>query len=269
MWTLGEIGDAQAVAPLTAALSDADPRVRGAAAQALGTLGDARAVAPLTAALGDSRIEVRSAAAQALGQIRHPQAVAALVAALAEHRFETRVVLWFARRKHWRLRQAAVAALGREEHAQVVEPLLAALSDTQPEVREAAAAALRQIETKVGRLRVDLDEQARLEDSLGRLAAVDQARWAQLNSARYGPMTPGDDTAVKALFIQPGQVVRFLVEQQPASKIRWVAKDEEIVVEYADPSSGRLQKRLVVLRQSQPAGYLCYLAWRLTQQPEE
>ena len=64
------------------------------------------------------------------------------VAALAEHRFETRVVLWFARRKHWRLRQAAVAALGREEHAQVVEPLLAAVARATDEGRRVAYLAL-------------------------------------------------------------------------------------------------------------------------------
>jgi HEAT repeats/TIR domain/NACHT domain len=68
---LGDIGDARAVEPLLAALRDAEPDVRKAAAHALGDIGDARAVEALLAALHDGEPGVRMAAAQALGDIEH------------------------------------------------------------------------------------------------------------------------------------------------------------------------------------------------------
>lgn len=67
-WGLGRSGDAAAVAPLRAALSDASEQARRAAARALGTLGPrARAAAPeLFAALRDEKEAVRAEAARAL-----------------------------------------------------------------------------------------------------------------------------------------------------------------------------------------------------------
>ena len=56
---LGQLGDARAVEPLTAALGDRNGAVRKAAAEALGQLGDARAVEPLTTALGHADNAVR------------------------------------------------------------------------------------------------------------------------------------------------------------------------------------------------------------------
>ena len=67
--TLGRLGDARAIEPLTTALRDEYSAVRDAAAKALGQLGDARAVEPLTAALGDEHSSVRKAAAEALDRL--------------------------------------------------------------------------------------------------------------------------------------------------------------------------------------------------------
>src|SRR5262245_556973 len=51
-WALGQIGVAQAVTPLIAALKDDDdPHVRASAAQALGQIGATQAITPLVAAL--------------------------------------------------------------------------------------------------------------------------------------------------------------------------------------------------------------------------
>jgi hypothetical protein len=265
MWTLSELGDAQAVEPLLIALKDTNHSVRRAAATALGRTRDARAVEPLANALNDANAEVRSAAAAALGQIRHPSAVEALIAALAEHHFDPHVVRWFARRKHWRLRQAAVAALGRAGTAEVIAPLRAALEDTNAEVRDTAAAALRRIEEQVGRLRTDSAEQRRLANCLSQLIAVDETRWAQINGSRYGHLTPGHDTALETLHTDPDQLVQYLIAEQPILRIRWAATASAVVIEYADPATTRLQQRLVVLKQAQSCGYLCYLAWSLAQ----
>lgn len=65
---LAPLGDARAVAPLSALLRDDDHgRVRTAAAAALGRLGDSSVIEPLTAALADSEPAVREAAVRALG----------------------------------------------------------------------------------------------------------------------------------------------------------------------------------------------------------
>jgi hypothetical protein len=265
MWALSEIGDARAVGLLSVALNDADPSVRGAAATALGKIRDARAVELLSATLADSNLEVRSAAALALGKISDPRGLQPLITALHEQRFELPVVLWFAHRKFWLLRHAAVAALGREATAQVVAPLQEALNDMHGMVRAAAAAALQQIEARVGRLRADDAEPRRYKARLSARPTVEPARWVQLHSARYGPHTPGDDSIMETLFASRSRLVQFLVEEQPMLKISWGTGVDAIVVEYADPATAKLQRRLVVLRQAEPAGYLCYQAWQVQQ----
>jgi HEAT repeat protein len=80
---LGERKTVQAVPPLIAALSEADPDpVRASAARALGNIKDPRAVAPLIALLRDLNPLVREASAHALGDLRDPRAVASLIVAL-------------------------------------------------------------------------------------------------------------------------------------------------------------------------------------------
>lgn len=67
-------------------------------------------------------------------------------------------------------------------------------------------------------------------------------------------MTPGDNALIEVLCAEPGQVIQLLVAEQPTLKVHWTAIAESAAVEYADPATGRLQQRLVVLRQAQPAG---------------
>ncbi len=82
--TLGELGDARAVQPLTAALEEDEVDVRVTAALALGQLGEARAVEPLIAALQDEEVVVRAAAAHALGLLGDARAMEPLTAALED-----------------------------------------------------------------------------------------------------------------------------------------------------------------------------------------
>ena len=67
--------DPKTVDALIAALKDADPGVRQAAAESLGRIGDARALEPLSGLLGDGNVEVRKSAVEALGNLEDPKAV--------------------------------------------------------------------------------------------------------------------------------------------------------------------------------------------------
>ena len=76
---------------LVEALSDPEPSVRGAAAQALGEIGDPRAVAPLTSALADGNPWAQRRAALALRGMGLPEsAVAGLAPLLASPRPDVR-----------------------------------------------------------------------------------------------------------------------------------------------------------------------------------
>ena len=128
----------RAVAGLSAALADADPLVRLAAAEGLGGIEDPRAVEALSKALrGDESVEVRRMAAWALGEIEDAAAVPALSEALRSDRDEE-------------VRRMSAWALGEIESATAVEALGAALKDSSPEVRKTAVWALGEIESANG-----------------------------------------------------------------------------------------------------------------------
>jgi HEAT repeat protein len=85
---LGRLGTRSAVAPLTAALSPAEPmELRAAAAGALGQLGAASAVPALVALLGDDQFRVAHEAAHALRRLG-PAGLDALRAVLARERID-------------------------------------------------------------------------------------------------------------------------------------------------------------------------------------
>ena len=130
--------DGRAVAGLAAALTDADPLVRLAAAEGLGGIEDPRAVEALSRALRtDESVEVRRMAAWALGEIEDAAGVPALSDALRSDRDDE-------------VRRMAAWALGEIESATAVEALGAALKDSNPEVRKTAVWALGEIESPKG-----------------------------------------------------------------------------------------------------------------------
>jgi hypothetical protein len=127
--SLGDEDAAKALPKLLGALADQDPRIRGAAAEALGEVGDASAVEPLGKMLAsDADSDVREAAAEALGEIGSPTAVPALRAALKDAEED--------------VREAVVDALGAIGGPDAERVLRQALSDPDEDVRDAAAAAL-------------------------------------------------------------------------------------------------------------------------------
>jgi HEAT repeat protein len=82
IWTLGEIRDTRALAPLLRALQDIN--TREAVAWALGKIKNAQAVPQLLATLHDENKEVRKATAWALGQIGDNRAVESLITTLKD-----------------------------------------------------------------------------------------------------------------------------------------------------------------------------------------
>ena len=76
--------DPKTVDALIAALKDSDPGVRQAAAESLGRIGEARALEPLSGLLGDGNVEVRKSAVEALGNLEDPKAIPALTKAAGD-----------------------------------------------------------------------------------------------------------------------------------------------------------------------------------------
>lgn len=156
---LGQIGDAGAVAPLTAALhdrdnyvrrnsvealakmgiaaftplvgvlKDKDSYVRQAAAKALGQIGDSRAIVPLSGALKDSDGGVRLNSAEAMAKMG-PAAIAPLASALKDNTNSSYV------------RKTAAKALGQIGDSLAVASLTEALHDNSVDVQQAAVDAL-------------------------------------------------------------------------------------------------------------------------------
>ncbi len=136
---LGEFaaGDPSVHDALLRALRDEEPNVRMLAAYGLGKPGyaDAETIAALRRALGDENRVVRFKAVESLGKLGvGGAAVTALKEALTD--------------KDWNIRATAARGLGPlgEEARPAVPALRAALHDETSEVREAARAAISQIE---------------------------------------------------------------------------------------------------------------------------
>jgi HEAT repeat protein len=123
---LGAIHDKTVTPEVLALLKDKESTVRAAASGALGQLADIRATPPLIQALSDSTTYVRYKAAEALGKIGDRRAVEPLVKALEEGKD---------------VAPAAAEALGRIGDPAAVKPLLAMLRPQRPGA-EAAATAL-------------------------------------------------------------------------------------------------------------------------------
>ncbi|PLY05831.1 MAG: hypothetical protein C0624_04665, partial [Desulfuromonas sp.] len=122
-WALGEIGQAQSVTPLIAALADADPAVRRYATRALIKF-NREAVDPLLAALPVASGEAEAAMIRVLGDIADPRALPLLLErAQGDHRGEV------------------FMALGKLKDPAAEHALVAGLQDTDWRVRMNAAMA--------------------------------------------------------------------------------------------------------------------------------
>ena len=123
-WALGQIGAADAVAPLIKSLADADAFVGSGAAQALGETGGERSVEALVAALGNPHWRVRCAALAALAKAAAERSVSLAIEALGDD--------------DWHLREKAVVILGQADDPRVEDALTGALQDTSDRVRSKA-----------------------------------------------------------------------------------------------------------------------------------
>ena len=127
-WSLGQIGDDDAVAPLTAALSDANKGVRMRAMWALGSIEPRQAPPALVAMLRDPQPAVRELTAWALFKIEDPSTAAPLQAALqAETNAELKI--------HY---IQAIAALGEKS----VDAVKSLLLSPDPKIKSLAVRAL-------------------------------------------------------------------------------------------------------------------------------
>jgi HEAT repeat protein len=131
--SLGVIGDARAVPPLGAVLSDPDPNLRAAAAEALGHLGRRDAVPALEAALAAGDLLTRLAALEALNRLGASVPYHVLAPLLGEPV----------------LRRAALEALGFAGDAEALPDMIAALGDHARGAREAAVTALQALHAMV------------------------------------------------------------------------------------------------------------------------
>jgi HEAT repeat protein len=129
LWALGFVAEAQDVELLTAAVGDADPKVRSAAIGSIPDLAsDDRAFGALVLALHDLDEQVRVSAASSLGYTGRVNAVAPLVALVAD--------------RAPRVRSMVAYALGRLGSHEATPALRGLLHDPDQHVRECAADAL-------------------------------------------------------------------------------------------------------------------------------
>lgn len=127
-WSLGNIGDDDAVAPLTAALADASKGVRARAAWAIGSIEPRKAPPALVAMLRDPQPVIRQLTAWALFRIEDPSTAGALQAALQT---ETNAEL----KMHY---IQAIAALGEQS----VDAVKSLLLSPDPKIKSMAVRAL-------------------------------------------------------------------------------------------------------------------------------
>jgi HEAT repeat protein len=157
---LGRIGSAKATPPLLARLGDEDATVRRAVVAALGEIGDARAAGRLVNALHDPALEtaaleaLRAIGVSALPEMERAFSVAtpsvrrllvALVGRL-EDRQGRKLLLAALADDTSQVRAEAALALGDGSFLEAVRPLMdLKASDPSPQVRQAAAQALKKL----------------------------------------------------------------------------------------------------------------------------
>ncbi len=157
VWALSRIGTDKARAAVRVALSDADDKVRHAAAHCIGVERDAAALERLAEMVVADELPVRLKAAEALGRIGNPEAAAAIRKSLptgTSDRFLEHALIY------------ALIRLNDREHT------LPLLSDSNPDVRRAGLIALDQMPS--GELRrSDVAPQLDTDDPSLQQAALD------------------------------------------------------------------------------------------------
>lgn len=164
-WALGELGDQKAIEPLRQRLSDSSAEVRAQAAQSLGDIANNEPVEDLITALKDAAPQVRLRAAHALGDIGDPRALPALTTALNDTDQAIRAkAAWaikeviegigedslseFASHPNPLIRERVAHRLGDERNRGSIPILIALLSDEASNVRNKAAWALGEIQSR-------------------------------------------------------------------------------------------------------------------------
>lgn len=161
--TLGEIKNGT-LDSLLRALKDHDPEVRANAATALGKTKDKKAVEPLIISLKDKEWEVRKNAVEALGEIRDGKAIIPVTALLQDKKSKVEVsakealakIIYGIAEDHdidqlirtlqsqeKIVRQITVSAMIDLKEEDTIAPLIDSLNDRDPQVREDAAKALK------------------------------------------------------------------------------------------------------------------------------
>jgi len=128
---LRRIGGSDAVATLSMALADKDPRVRKATLEALSRIGGDDALAAIASATGAADPETRARAAEALANAGGYSATSYLELALRDN--------------DARVRMAATEALGDVNDSNSINIISTALRDPDPDVRQRAAEMLDQL----------------------------------------------------------------------------------------------------------------------------
>jgi HEAT repeat protein len=158
-WSLAHIGH-PAVQPLIGVLKGDDPYAREAAASTLGQIGSAQAIEPLGAALKDDYAEVRQAAVGALVRLRAP--VELFVPALKNEEPEVRKAAAWAlghsgnpsmvkplvmalREDDVNVKITVIDALGELGSESAMQSLLTLMNDPTPEIRAAVSRATERI----------------------------------------------------------------------------------------------------------------------------
>ena len=199
---LGAVGGVEAAAALRAALTDADPRVRGTAA---GGLGQNRDLAAGPALIAGAKQEpwpfVRRAEVEALGHLCGPGAADLLVRGVERDVAEVRraALVGLARCKDPRARALLVRVLGRRNEASTVRELAAALLGELGD-RAAAPAMAAALERQVNESEEDLSVEGVAEMTLRSLAHLGgpEATAAAVKLAK-DPRHPFQASAVEAL----------------------------------------------------------------------
>ncbi len=132
--TLGEIGDEQAIEPLIESLSDTSKNVQRVSTGALINIGEAAVPALLDTLIVKEQL-ARKWAAEALGSIGDASVAQQLIARLNDPNIE--------------VQRAAVSALGDLKSKRAIEPLIEVLQSDNIELSRAATEALGQIRSNI------------------------------------------------------------------------------------------------------------------------